>query len=114
MKEAGRLAGFDVKRIVNEPTAAALAYGFNRGLDQKILVYDLGGGTFDVSVLQLTGNVFEVLATGGDTFLGGVDFDNRIIDYVLETFREEQKIDLSRARSRCSGSRTPPRPRRST
>src|SRR5256714_8897925 len=77
VKEAGRLAGFNVKRIVNEPTAAALAYGFNRGLDQRILVYDLGGGTFDVSVLQLTGNVFEVLATGGDTFLGGVDFDNR-------------------------------------
>ncbi len=95
VKEAGRLAGFDVKRIVNEPTAAALAYGFNRGLDQKILVYDLGGGTFDVSVLQLTGNVFEVLATGGDTFLGGVDFDNRVIDYVLETFRKDQKVDLS-------------------
>jgi molecular chaperone DnaK len=94
VKEAGKLAGFDVKRIVNEPTAAALAYGFNRGLDQKILVYDLGGGTFDVSVLQLAGNVFEVLATGGDTFLGGVDFDNRIIDYVLETFREEHKVDL--------------------
>ncbi len=86
VREAGRLAGFDVKRIVNEPTAAALAYGFSRGLDQKILVYDLGGGTFDVSVLQLSGNVFEVLATGGDTFLGGVDFDNRIIDYVLEDF----------------------------
>ena len=97
VKEAGRLAGFDVKRIVNEPTAAALAYGFNRGLDQKILVYDLGGGTFDVSVLQLTGNVFEVLATGGDTFLGGVDFDNRIIDYVLEAFREETKVDLSQS-----------------
>src|SRR5689334_21110677 len=72
VKEAGQLAGFDVKRIVNEPTAAALAYGFNRGLDQKVLVYDLGGGTFDVSVLQLTGNVFEVLCTGGDTFLGGI------------------------------------------
>jgi len=95
VKEAGRLAGFDVKRIVNEPTAAALAYGFNRGLAQKILVYDLGGGTFDVSVLNINGNVFEVLATGGDTFLGGVDFDNRVIDYVLETFREESKIDLS-------------------
>ena len=91
MKEAGRLAGFDVKRIVNEPTAAALAYGFNRGLDQKVLVYDLGGGTFDVSVLQLTGNVFEVLATGGDTFLGGVDFDNRIIDYVLEAFQQRDQ-----------------------
>lgn len=95
VKEAGRLAGFDVKRIVNEPTAAALAYGFNRGLDQKILVYDLGGGTFDVSVLHLAGNVFEVLATGGDTFLGGADFDNRIIEYVLERFREETKVDIS-------------------
>ncbi|MFL5440221.1 MAG: Hsp70 family protein, partial [Myxococcales bacterium] len=95
VKEAGRLAGLDVKRIVNEPTAAAIAYGFNRGLDQKILVYDLGGGTFDVSVLQLTGNVFEVLATGGDTFLGGVDFDNRVMDYILEAFREETKVDLT-------------------
>ncbi len=95
VKEAGRLAGFDVKRIVNEPTAAALAYGFNRGLDQKVLVYDLGGGTFDVSVLQLSGNVFEVLATGGDTFLGGVDFDNRIIDFVLEDFWRQHKIDLA-------------------
>ena len=95
VKEAGRLAGFDVKRIVNEPTAAALAYGFNRGLDQKVLVYDLGGGTFDVSVLHIAGNVFEVLATGGDTFLGGVDFDNRVIDYVLEVFREETKVDVT-------------------
>jgi molecular chaperone DnaK len=97
VREAGRLAGFDVKRIVNEPTAAALAYGFSRGLDQKILVYDLGGGTFDVSVLQLQGNVFEVLATGGDTFLGGVDFDNRIIDYVLEDFWQKHKIDLAQS-----------------
>src|SRR5512144_953308 len=97
VKEAGRLAGFEVKRIVNEPTAAALAYGFNRGLDQKLLVYDLGGGTFDVSVLHVTGNVFEVLATGGDTFLGGVDFDNRIIDYVLETFQQQTRVDLSQS-----------------
>ncbi|HYG68446.1 MAG TPA: Hsp70 family protein, partial [Anaeromyxobacteraceae bacterium] len=97
VREAGRLAGFEVKRIVNEPTAAALAYGFSRGLDQRILVYDLGGGTFDVSVLQLSGNVFEVLATGGDTFLGGVDFDNRIIDYVLEEFRRQTRIDLSQS-----------------
>jgi len=95
VREAGHLAGFDVKRIVNEPTAAALAYGFSRGLDQKVLVYDLGGGTFDVSVLQLSGNVFEVLATGGDTFLGGVDFDNRIIDFVLEDFWRQHKIDLA-------------------
>jgi molecular chaperone DnaK len=97
VREAGRLAGFEVKRIVNEPTAAALAYGFSRGLDQKILVYDLGGGTFDVSVLQLSGNVFEVLATGGDTFLGGVDFDNRIIDYALEEFWQQHKIDLAQS-----------------
>ncbi|HEY7725362.1 MAG TPA: Hsp70 family protein [Anaeromyxobacteraceae bacterium] len=97
VKEAGRLAGFQVKRIVNEPTAAALAYGFNRGLDQKILVYDLGGGTFDVSVLQLSGNVFEVLATGGDNFLGGVDFDNRIIDWVLDIFWREHKVDLAQS-----------------
>jgi molecular chaperone DnaK len=97
VKEAGRLAGLEVKRIVNEPTAAALAYGFNRGLDQKILVYDLGGGTFDVSVLQLSSNVFEVLATGGDTFLGGVDFDNRIIDFLLEDFWARHKIDLAQS-----------------
>src|SRR5207302_982780 len=81
--------------IVKEPTAAALAYGLNRGFDHKVLVYDLGGGTFDVSVLQLHGNVMEVLATGGDTFLGGVDFDNRIIDFVIEEFREQTKIDLT-------------------
>ena len=97
VKEAGKLAGFKVKRIVNEPTAAALAYGLNRGFDHKVLVYDLGGGTFDVSVLHLHGNVMEVLATGGDTFLGGVDFDNRIIDYVLEEFRNESKIDLTQS-----------------
>ncbi len=97
VRQAGMLAGFDVKRIVNEPTAAALAYGFSRGLDQKILVYDLGGGTFDVSVLQLSGNVFEVLATGGDTFLGGVDFDNRIIDHVLDRFWQQYRIDLAQS-----------------
>ncbi len=95
VKQAGKLAGFEVKRIVNEPTAAALAYGFNRGFDQKILVYDLGGGTFDVSVLELHGNVFQVVATGGDTFLGGVDFDNRIIEYVLETFQRDHRLDLT-------------------
>jgi molecular chaperone DnaK len=97
VKEAGKLAGFNVKRIVNEPTAAALAYGLNRGFDHKVLVYDLGGGTFDVSVLQLHGNVMEVICTGGDTFLGGVDFDNRIIDFVLEEFRNETKIDLTQS-----------------
>src|SRR5256885_6125187 len=95
VKEAGKLAGFKVKRIVTEPTAAALAYGLNRGFDHKVLVYDLGGGTFDVSVLHLHGNVMEVICTGGDTFLGGGDFDNRIIDFVLEEFRNETKIDLT-------------------
>ena len=97
VREAGKLAGFDVKRLVNEPTAAALAYGFSRGPDQKILVYDLGGGTFDVSVLQLSGNVFEVMATGGDTFLGGVDFDNRIIDFALDRFWREHRLDLAQS-----------------
>ena len=95
VKRAGQLAGFRVRRIVNEPTAAALAYGFNRGLDQRILVYDLGGGTFDVSVLQLSGNVFEVVACGGDTFLGGSDFDNRIVDWVVSEFKKTEKVDLA-------------------
>ncbi|MBE2249757.1 MAG: Hsp70 family protein [Myxococcus sp.] len=97
VKQAGQLAGFVVKRIVNEPTAAALAYGFNRGLDQRILVYDLGGGTFDVSVLDVKNNVFEVVATGGDTFLGGLDFDNRIIDFVVQAFLDQTKVDLTKS-----------------
>ncbi len=86
VRQAGVLAGLDVERIVNEPTAAALAFGFNRGLEQKILVYDLGGGTFDASVLDLCDNIYEVLATGGDMFLGGVDFDNQLVDYLLDAF----------------------------
>jgi molecular chaperone DnaK len=97
VKQAGQLAGFEVKRIVNEPTAAALAYGFNRGLDQRILVYDLGGGTFDVSVLEVRGNVFEVVATGGDTFLGGIDFDHRVIDFMVDAFLRETKVDLTQS-----------------
>jgi molecular chaperone DnaK len=95
VKEAGRLAGLEVKRILNEPTAAALAYGFNRKLRRKVLVYDLGGGTFDVSVLQLENNVFEVLATGGDTFLGGADFDRRVVEHVVRVFEQLEGIDLS-------------------
>ncbi len=95
VKEAGKAAGWNVRRIVNEPTAAALAYGFNRGFDQKILIYDLGGGTFDVSVLELTGNVFQVIATGGDTFLGGADFDNRIIEWIVDRWKKQTKIDLA-------------------
>ena len=98
VKRAGQLAGFRVRRIVNEPTAAALAYGFNRGLDQRILVYDLGGGTFDVSVLEIGDGVFEVKSTNGDTFLGGEDFDARIIDYLADEFQKEQGIDLRKDR----------------
>jgi len=94
VKQAGKLAGWTVRRVVNEPTAAALAYGFNRGFNQKILVYDLGGGTFDVSVLEITGNVFQVVATGGDLFLGGTDFDNRILAWLIDQFRRQTKIDL--------------------
>ncbi len=95
VKEAGARAGFTVRRIVNEPTAAALAFGFNRAFNEKVLIYDLGGGTFDVSVLQIAGNVFEVVATGGDSFLGGVDLDNRVIDYVLSDIRHAHKADLA-------------------
>ncbi len=86
VREAGTLAGLFVERIVNEPTAAALAYGYNRSRDERLLVYDLGGGTFDVSVLEMTENVYEVIATGGDAFLGGVDFDNQLSDHLLYSF----------------------------
>ena len=94
VKEAGTRAGFTVRRVVNEPTAAALAYGFNRGFDQRILIYDLGGGTFDISILRLTSNLFEVIATGGDVFLGGADFDDRIVAWMVNAFAEQTKIDL--------------------
>ncbi len=95
-KDAGRIAGLEVLRIINEPTAASLAYGLDKEEAHKILVYDLGGGTFDVSLLEIGDGVFEVLATGGDTHLGGDDFDNRIIDYVAETFKKENGIDLKK------------------
>jgi len=88
VRHAGALAGFQVERILNEPTAAALAYAFGRRVNQRVLVYDLGGGTFDASVLELNDNVFEVISTGGDTFLGGVDFDARIVERLLEVWRE--------------------------
>lgn len=94
VRKAGQLAGFEVPRMINEPTAAALAYGFGKGLDQKILVYDLGGGTFDVSILDISEGMYRVLSTHGDTFLGGVDFDNRIVEYALEVFEKETKVDL--------------------
>ncbi|MBR1584501.1 MAG: Hsp70 family protein, partial [Clostridia bacterium] len=93
-KDAGRIAGLEVLRIINEPTAASLAYGLDKEEAHKILVYDLGGGTFDVSLLEIGDGVFEVLATNGETRLGGDDFDNRIIDYVAETFQKETGIDL--------------------
>ena len=96
VRSAGEIAKLEVIRIVNEPTAAALAYGFGKGLKQKIAVYDLGGGTFDISILELRDNVFEVKATGGDTFLGGVDFDSRLTEWVFHQFEKTAGIDLSK------------------
>ena len=93
-KDAGRIAGLDVKRIINEPTASALAYGLDKKTDEKIAVYDLGGGTFDISILELGDGVFEVKSTNGDTHLGGDDFDQRVIDWLLAEFRKDQGIDL--------------------
>jgi len=93
-KDAGKIAGLNVLRIINEPTAASLAYGLEKKKEEKIAVFDLGGGTFDISVLELGDGVFEVKATNGDTFLGGEDFDQRIIDYIADEFKKEQGIDL--------------------
>ncbi|NOY24400.1 MAG: Hsp70 family protein [Oligoflexia bacterium] len=95
VRNAGKLAGLKVLRILNEPTAAALAYGLGRNLSQRIAVYDLGGGTFDISVIDIKDRIFEVIATGGDTFLGGVDFDDRLMQHVLERFHQEHGIDLA-------------------
>jgi molecular chaperone DnaK len=97
-KDAGRIAGLDVLRIINEPTAAALAYGFARNVNGKIAVFDLGGGTLDVSVLDVSKGVFEVVATGGDTYLGGEDFDNRIIEWLVMAFAKEHGVDLRKDR----------------
>src|SRR5712671_1413766 len=97
-KDAGRIAGLNVLRIINEPTAASLAYGLDKKKDEKIAVFDLGGGTFDISILELGEGVFEVKATNGDTFLGGEDFDQRIIDYLADEFRKDQGIDLRKDR----------------
>ena len=94
-KDAGKIAGLNVQRIINEPTAAALAYGLNKAGDQKILVFDLGGGTFDVSILEIGDGVFEVLATNGNNRLGGDDFDNKVMDYIVAEFKKAQGIDLS-------------------
>jgi molecular chaperone DnaK len=93
-KDAGRIAGLNVLRIINEPTASALAYGLDKKKDEKIAVYDLGGGTFDISILELGDGVFEVKSTNGDTYLGGEDFDNRIINFLAEEFKKDQGIDL--------------------
>jgi len=97
-KDAGRIAGLTVRRIINEPTAASLAYGLDKKKDEEIAVFDLGGGTFDISVLELGEGVFEVKATNGDTFLGGEDFDQRVIDYLADEFRKDQAIDLRKDR----------------
>ena len=93
-KDAGRIAGLNVLRIINEPTAAALAYGLDKKKDEKIAVFDLGGGTFDISILEIGEGVFEVKSTNGDTHLGGEDFDLRVIDYLAAEFRKDQGIDL--------------------
>jgi molecular chaperone DnaK len=95
-KDAGRIAGLEVKRIINEPTSAALSYGLNHGEAQKVMVYDLGGGTFDVSIIEIGDGVIEVLATAGDNHLGGDDFDERISDWIVREFMKEHKVDLSR------------------
>jgi molecular chaperone DnaK len=97
-KDAGRIAGLDVIRIINEPTAAALAYGFGKSIERRVAVYDLGGGTFDISVLDIGDGVFQVISTAGDTYLGGEDFDRRIIDWLVFGFAKEHKIDLRKDR----------------
>ena len=94
-KDAGKIAGLDVKRIINEPTAAALSYGIDKGNDQKVMVYDLGGGTFDVSIIEMGDGVQEVLATAGNNRLGGDDFDKRVMDWMIDSFKKESGIDLS-------------------
>ena len=94
-KDAGKIAGLDVKRIINEPTAAALAYGVDKESDQKIMVYDLGGGTFDVSILEIGDGVIEVLATAGNNRLGGDDFDKCVMDWMVAEFKKAEGIDLS-------------------
>src|SRR5215469_8828229 len=95
-KDAGKIAGLDVKRIINEPTAAALAYGLDKKKDEKIAVYDFGGGTFDISILEVGENVVEVKSTNGDTHLGGDNLDQRVIEYLIAEFKKDQGIDLSK------------------
>jgi molecular chaperone DnaK len=103
-KDAGKVAGLEVLRIINEPTAAALAYGLDKKKDEKIAVFDLGGGTYDISILELGDGVFEVKATNGDTHLGGDDFDQKIIDWLVEEFKRRTRASTCRrTRWRCSG-----------
>jgi len=95
VRRAGKMAGMEVVRIINEPTAAALAYGFRKGVEKKLVIYDLGGGTFDVTVMDVCQNVYQVLSTAGDTFLGGIDFDNRVMEYLAQKFERETGVDIS-------------------
>jgi molecular chaperone DnaK len=97
-RDAGKIAGLEVERIINEPTAAALAYGFGKSENEKVAVYDLGGGTFDISILQISDGVFEVLSTSGNTFLGGEDFDQRVINWLIEDFKAQSGMDLKQDR----------------
>ncbi len=101
-KDAGKIAGLDVKRIINEPTAAALAYGIDKENDQKIMVYDLGGGTFDVSIIEIGDGVIEVLSTSGDNRLGGDDFDNKLCDYMVANLRKQKASTFPVIKWRCS------------
>ena len=112
-KDAGKIAGLEVLRIINEPTAASLAYGLDKKKDEKIAVYDLGGGTFDISVLEIGDGVFEVKATNGDTHLGGDDWDARIMDWIVNEFKKESGIDLTKQPDQFSASRRNRRRRRS-
>jgi molecular chaperone DnaK len=113
-KDAGKIAGLEVLRIINEPTAAALAYGLDKTEGKTIAVYDLGGGTFDVSILEIGDGVFEVKSTNGDTFLGGEDFDMRLVGYLADEFKKDQGIDLRKDKLACSASRKPPKRPRSS
>jgi len=108
-KDAGKIAGLEVLRIINEPTAAALAYGLDKKKDEKIAVFDLGGGTYDISILELGDGVFEVKSTNGDTHLGGDDFDQRVIDWLVQEFKKDQGIDLSKDAMALQRSRKPRR-----
>ena len=108
-KDAGKIAGLEVLRIINEPTAASLAYGLDKKKDEKIAVYDLGGGTFDISVLEIGDGVFEVKATNGDTHLGGDDWDDRLMDWILDEFKKEPAWICASSPTRSSASRKKPR-----